>query len=76
MKAQCAHYIFIRISSAVNYNQLVQKKDYTVFPNQSYWMNERMDGRVDGWMTSKFTFLSTVFQSNQDYERLIMKDFV
>ena len=28
---------------------------------------------IDGWMTCDFTSFSTVLQSNQDEERLIMK---
>ena len=31
---------------------------------------------MDGWMTCDFTSFSTVFQSYQDDERLIMKDCV
>ena len=32
--------------------------------------------RMDGWMTCDFTSFSTVFQSYQDDERLIMKGCV
>ena len=32
--------------------------------------------RIDGWMTCDFTSFSTVFQSYQDDERLIMKGCV
>ena len=32
--------------------------------------------KMDGWMTGKFTSFSTVFQSYQDNEQLIMKGCV
>ena len=33
-------------------------------------------GLIDGWMTCDFMFFSTVFQSYQDDERLMMKGCV
>ena len=39
-------------------------------------MKGRMDRWMDNWMTCDFTSLSTVFQSYQDDERLIMKGCV
>ena len=31
------------------------------------------EGGMDGWMTSDFTYFSTVFQSYQDNEQMIME---
>ena len=39
-------------------------------------LGEYFKGMMDGWMTCDFTSFSTVFQSYQDDERLIMKGFV
>ena len=39
------------------------------------WMNV-LGGMVDGWFTCDFTPFSTVFQSYQDDERMIIKGCV
>ena len=38
--------------------------------------NHHLKNKLDGWMTCDFTSFSTVFQSYQDDERLIMKGCV
>ena len=42
----------------------------------NYMFYKELDGWMDGWMTCDFTSFSTVFQSYQDDERLVMKGSV
>ena len=50
-----------------------------LYPDTVYYGNiqakvsGRLDGWMDGWITYDFTSFSTVFQSYQDDERVIMK---
>ena len=44
--------------------------------NQELYCNNHQAMGMDGWMICDFTSFSTVFQSYQDDERLIMKGCV